>query len=451
MRYRERKSPSITASLVRNMQTDILSSTTTLPCKTTSTSVDYSATQTVPGKSETMLDVVHPGFKKKSKRGLIFNSPMTKIVVETETPVIHGLYEHHKYRWMRNAQNVYSENWFQTTKISGPMPFAVAFLGVPSFLPLPPFSDDLESLKARAITEAFSKISDSDLLIGACLLEAKSTASMLLSNARKVLKILKAIRKPRIPRINKKSLRSAARESADIYMTARYGLRPLYYDILGAMKITSSDPYRYRNTTRGWKSNSHVNNDKIVKGTSAGWINAPVGGTLTINRESSSSFDVRAGVLCDALEATLWRRIGVSLIAETAWDLTPFSFILDWFGNFGSLISSWAPKPGVNVRASWVTVTQRQLQEIHCRVEAREPYLATSPYTLGAITRSFESIDGFVGTQRFSTTVTTRIPNPGRPFLPRIEVNMDLPKTLDLAIIGNNIYKKCLRIKADLI
>lgn len=39
----------------------------------------------------------------------------------------------------------------------------------------------------------------------------------------------------------------------------------------------------------------------------------------------------------------------------TAWELIPFSFVADWFGNVGSFLQSITPNPYVEVQGNWVT------------------------------------------------------------------------------------------------
>jgi hypothetical protein len=41
------------------------------------------------------------------------------------------------------------------------------------------------------------------------------------------------------------------------------------------------------------------------------------------------------------------------------WELTPFSFIIDWFLNVGTTIAAWTPNAGVTQLASWVTVKKK--------------------------------------------------------------------------------------------
>jgi len=43
-------------------------------------------------------------------------------------------------------------------------------------------------------------------------------------------------------------------------------------------------------------------------------------------------------------------------IPITAWELIPFSFVVDWFVNFGDYIQALTPKLGIKGLSSWTTV-----------------------------------------------------------------------------------------------
>jgi len=42
-------------------------------------------------------------------------------------------------------------------------------------------------------------------------------------------------------------------------------------------------------------------------------------------------------------------------LAATMWEAVPWSFVADWFGNFGDWIQAKVPDPDMTVRGEWVT------------------------------------------------------------------------------------------------
>lgn len=223
-------------------------------------------------------------------------------------------------------------------------------------------------------------------------------------------------------------------------MEVRYGLRPLYYDILGVMKLTQ-EPSGLRTTFRGHESDSNSVSDS--------WTGpCTLANTyITVNRKSSISLDIRAGVLTEGFDQTLWRRMGVSLIAESAWELVPFSFIADWFGNFGSLISSWVPKPGIVEKASWFTAETAIHQTVSVSLAGTYNQQLSFNFRRGSVSKIETESSGFSGMNYKFTSYKTRYPNPPRPSLPHISVNLNPQKLLDLASIGRNITKAFSKVR----
>jgi hypothetical protein len=137
-------------------------------------------------------------------------------------------------------------------------------------------------------------------------------------------------------------------------------------------------------------------------------------------------FEARAGVLTDVelSHVSIW---GTDAIASSLWELTPFSFILDWFFNVGQKIAAFSPNAGVRKLASWVTVR-----------------------TLATLTNSADGFSNVVvcdyadsmswsGVKTRTESWTTRTPNPTMRLLPSVKIRLDNLKLLDLGIILNKM------------
>ena len=68
---------------------------------------------------------------------------------------------------------------------------------------------------------------------------------------------------------------------------------------------------------------------------------------------------VRAGVLYSN-DIGFLSRWGVAphSLTSSAWELVPYSFVVDWLANVGNYIAALTPKPGVNFLSSWVTTEE---------------------------------------------------------------------------------------------
>jgi hypothetical protein len=114
------------------------------------------------------------------------------------------------------------------------------------------------------------------------------------------------------------------------------------------------------------------------------------------------------------------------------WELTPFSFIADWFFNIGQTISSWTPNPGVKELASWVTTVEEDFCEITSPAFARtyDVYTYEDSYSGSGIKMSKK------------VKTITRTPSPTKSIMPRFKLKLNAFKLLDLAIIGKTLFSK---------
>jgi hypothetical protein len=80
-------------------------------------------------------------------------------------------------------------------------------------------------------------------------------------------------------------------------------------------------------------------------------------GTLAIKKEASVHsgviFDIENRTTSEALLTTLGLR--PSDVPRTLWELTPYSFVVDWFVNVGDWLQAVTPVPGITVKGNWVT------------------------------------------------------------------------------------------------
>lgn len=443
LRYRETSASNYNVT-ISTLESKVRQSLRTVYDPNTQYDMQTPTTGSVPqiGTRKTISDWVTPGYHKLIKAGNIINNPLHIHEVSQEDPEIDVYYSTVVYRNMMNRLNrdkvevcPYEViNVYGTQRVSTIA--NVDYIGMPADL-------DYGVVEAKAITKAWARVNESDMLALATAKESGKTAADLQRLARKTLKAIRFIRHPKLPKnLSRKKLSEYYKEAEDLYMQARYNLRPLYYDILGAMKVatgTSDTKRAYRNvrdryTIRATSTDNFSNSDTLVK------IDPRFPRVkLRIKRSSSVQVESKAGVLCSARDLTKWEQSGISLIPETVWELTPFSFILDWFGNFGEVISSWTPKPGIKILTSWVTTEVVKTQTITVGVDEITD-ITSGSNALGGIS-STETNVSIGGTMSRIDRTVTRTPNPRRTWVPHLDVNLDYAKILDLAIIGKNLTK----------
>jgi len=391
-----------------------------------------------------MDDIVTPDYKKLSAAGKIINNPMTKEIVVAESKLIDMDIEIDIQQFGCSPPRWYP---YRTFHRSGTKPLHHVMPDQLVFLPIDP--PNWEDLADKAIIQAWSNVDHTEILSLSAMKEAGSTIAGLSDILRKVCKIGRAVRRREIkiflrgqdiPKKRKKNSLSkddliTIQDLEELYMNARYNLRPLYHDVKALLKILKEKSVDKpgRQTFRGFASEMVSDSDTVsaeVEKYSIYWDTF-----ADVNRSTMCEVEVRAGVLTESetvSNAQIW---GLDSIVAAAWDLTPYSFIIDWFWNVGDTIMAWTPNVGIKHLASWVTVktttTQKATMSDASVTTIRDDQgLQFTPS--GGITGGSESIV----TQRYE-----RIPGYSRPFLPSWNIKMDALKLFDLGIIMKNLAK----------
>lgn len=423
----------------------------------TPTVTESTVTGNVVGSSmvSTMQDEVTPDFRKRIASGEVICNPMNSLtIIETESPIPVEFFtetkscSYDKKDWSKHYTTWVSKN------LSGTCNFALVTQGVDanllSYPDLPDYGSEVQSVIDRAVSQSFANISQSEILLLATLAESKSTVAGLIQLMAQVTKIISSVVKgrPDLKRLKRQSakrgfttrkLKRALDDVAELYMNARYNLRPLYHDICGILKLFEDKPKHDRYTFRGYSSYQDKD-DFSSTFVPTGEFKPNVGATLKFNFKKSLQVDIsaRAGVLTQLEDASIWTRAGINAIPQTMWELVPFSFIVDWFFNVGDTILAWFPEYGSTVLASWVTVMEQYTQRQEVRIHSMQ---SQDPPTPWAFPKSWATVNCSLS-NAFRQKVTIRkrrIVSPQRPILPHLDVNLDSLKLLDLTIISKKL------------
>lgn len=150
-----------------------------------------------------------------------------------------------------------------------------------------------------------------------------------------------------------------------------FGVLPLMHDIEGIFEaLVFRHPQVLRQTARGFQQDAQ---SAFFPGNYAasGFVETVF--SLAIQEDVS----VRAGVLYAFKGETLASALGVRLrdIPAAAWELLPWSFVLDWFANVGDIVSGLTALCTNDLLTQWVTITRKQTV-----VQAVTSFRTTSPW-----------------------------------------------------------------------
>lgn len=131
---------------------------------------------------------------------------------------------------------------------------------------------------------------------------------------------------------------------AALWLQYRYGLKPLLSDVKNAMKSLSRE-YRKeaQPVLKRYISFAQANAlNGSVADASDGWLH------YKENKRTSNEMIVKA-IWYDRVKPNFWHDIGLNPanVAGLAWELLPYSFVVDWFTNIGDVIYANMPRVGV--------------------------------------------------------------------------------------------------------
>jgi hypothetical protein len=356
-----------------------------------------------------MVDTVTPNFRALIAKGAIINNPLSISRVEHFPPVATP-YRRVMLRVI-SGSNLSGWNWSGTQAL--PETVLGSWLDPSSD---PAFTSMLSSLSDQAVTRAHANASSAEISALMVAGEAHKTVASMASIMKRVWSMARAAKRLDLAYLRKQISR---KELEDRYMELRYAIRPLMYDAAGAQAaLEESRLYTtMRQTYRGFAKDTYSKSDTIAMGSM--W---ECNGTVT--RTVKCNVTARAGVLTTVKTSgsSIW---GMDQFLETAWEVIPFSFIIDWFFDIGNKIAAFAPSAGVEELASWVTVD----------VDVTKTNSLATIQNNSSYLTSHTNVMSWSGSNIRKEFIRTRSVNPSLSFVPNLKIRLDPLKLLDLTII----------------
>lgn len=245
----------------------------------------------------------------------------------------------------------YSDTW------SGPI---AVFPGIDDtrWFPSGPLPDPTD----HVINELNEKVKNTQFESRVFLSELPETMRMLAKDANRILQAARAVRKGRfrlaaehlaMPKTPKGLRRgNPSTVFADNWLKYQFGYKPIVSDMVNLAKATctslSQDQYVFLRHSRSVElpyRRDAVAQHGVGGPTGYGGIEVNVRGIYTVTVKAGYTIKVTSSV---ASSLSQW---GLSNPLSAGWELLPFSFVADWFANFGQLIGSldtWSGKSFVS-------------------------------------------------------------------------------------------------------
>jgi hypothetical protein len=308
----------------------------------------------------------------------------------------------------------------------------------------------MQGLVNRSISRVYANLSNAEMLGAVTLMEGEKTVQMLtktigravslIQRERSVLRMLKktatntgtmkayyAILRCRSIRDLKRMKRTIPKQLAkglNLWLEVRYGWMPLVYEVQDAITATKSlgRPSRMRVTA----SLDDFRDLPITTTTKVLDISRKV--NIKVTSEGSVKSRATSGLLIETRYDTppAMEVYGSGEALLSAWELVPYSFVVDWFMNTADYVASWQPRLNISVLSGWTTVESTVCTEKY----AHTPWSELSDVSVAA--------DGL----RLSCVYheRRRYADLPRPWIPYSNVRLSWIKGVDLLALAKNMY-----------
>lgn len=385
-----------------------------------------------------MTDYVTPRFGELRNKGYIVNNNMTQIRHNVSAPRSAYLQDNKRYGlvggvWTLNLSERLSSvggghsarNWLETQLVdpaSTDLEAAIASKLAPG--------GSLSALQSSTLAAAHAAAGESKALALVTLAEAKKTLALAedaLVQVRTFQNLLKQqVKGGRGLLLTPRGLLAASGSAASAWLLYRYGIMPLFYEISA-----------YADLIGGKKS-------KRVRFTSAQTVAAssshnPAFANLTDYISEARPYyrsrrdKVSSGVLVSLGDDSRFSDLGLDRVLTTAWELVPFSFVIDWFANVSTMIAAHEGRFSQKILCSWTSISTEYTSLNQILSNGRTWNNATTRY-VGQVQRSYTASE--------TLTYRRRLANPPLGVLPQFDVKLNWKRFTDIAALVRTILVK---------
>lgn len=224
--------------------------------------------------------------------------------------------------------------------------------------------------------KVLDNLKDMDFNAAQATAERKQTCDLVASTATKVAKAISKIRKGDIVGAGKalgvvpsrRSVRRAKSKSngADLISNAwlelQYGWKPLLSDVYGSVEaLAKSQNNRIFGVAKGHKTIEEMPTGSINHLSS---IPTAVGVDKTA-QSLQAKVSCKVGIVYERSSPAVAqvKSLGITNPALIAWELTPYSFVIDWFLPIGNYLSSLDATLGLTFKSGFQTTFSRVMQD----------------------------------------------------------------------------------------
>lgn len=290
------------------------------------------------------------------------------------------------------------------------------YVGTNSLVPSSIYSE----LDAQALSKLYSKVKAQEVNVAQLLAERKQTIDLINSGVTRLMKIAANLKRGRIGKAFRAALPRNTRELASVPLVVDFGIKPLISDISGLVSEFTKQTALVRVVKSVQKTTyeSFIHNTDVSDSTFRCQTQVRLRAEVTVRYVAT--IEVSSLVLSGA------SRLGLTNLASIAWELTPWSFVVDWALPIGNYINNADAFWGWRVASVHRTVVTKQTIDGQRTISGRND-------------NGLQSTGS--GYQRFvsESVLVDRVPLtsvPGLP-LPRPKNPISLPHAVDALALFN--------------
>lgn len=226
-----------------------------------------------------------------------------------------------------------------------------------------------DKLRGKLINKALLKVKDEKINIGNILAERQQTISLIADTATRLFKALRSVRKgdmlsaaaflsvnpTKRMRRRAPNVKSGVRtrdEMSGRWLELQYGWLPLLSDVGSAIDELHRGNF---NTLRNRARTKGKVEDSITK------VLTTAEYTSSTTSDSSVEVTVCLDFLVSVPASKSLAQIGLTNPAAIAWELTPWSFVIDWFIPIGNYIATWDATLGTSFQDGYITTFSKNV------------------------------------------------------------------------------------------
>lgn len=301
------------------------------------------------------------------------------------------------------SYHVYGSLWWNIPSLSGSIGVFEPVTFLSSGISDAYYGRVIEDIDAVLIPRLYKKVKNQDVNLAQALAEYKQTASLFVDQLTRIAKALFALKKGHLQKAARALFPPNSKALASDVLMYQYGVKPLLDDIDGAAKhLAMPEPKEYDIIVK--KRVEIPRHDlsasgRLVRG-ALSWYESVVSfGYVEVR------YKVRIRInVSDGLEREL-SRLGFGNLPSLAWELTPWSHVVDWVLPYGNYLNTLDAFAGATVVSAQKTVFRKE----YVQWDRRYGGVAFDGWTTGDSPSS-----GFINT-RYECVREVGIPIPELP------------------------------------